>query len=199
MIAPWKSVAGTVFQEAPRDVTFRLPSAASYDFNLLVSCPWAWYGKAKAEITRIVAENGDKQPRVQRTLARGNIGVKTSLDPRSVVQHLRTLFQKDASTIQSSLKWVPIDLWTSSDMESLKRGVAALRNGIGPNETWRMTVETRRYTALHKIDIIKELAELIDRVVSLERPDKIVRIEILGNQAGISVLRPDEIFSVMKV
>jgi tRNA acetyltransferase TAN1 len=199
LIVPWKSVAGTVFEEAPRDLTFSLPPAVNYDFNLLVSCPWGWYGKAKAEITRIVAENGDKQPRVQRTLARGIIGVKTSLNPRSVVQNLRTIFQKDPSTIQSSLKWVPIDLWTNSDMESLKRGVAALRNGIGPNETWRMTVETRRYTALHKIDIIKELAELIDRVVSLESPDKIVRIEILGNQAGISVLRPDEIFSVMKV
>jgi tRNA acetyltransferase TAN1 len=62
-----------------------------------------------------------------------------------------------------------------------------------------MIVETRRYTALHKIDIIKELAELIDQVVSLENPDKIVRIEILGNQAGISVLKPEEIFSVMKV
>jgi tRNA acetyltransferase TAN1 len=190
---------GGLFVEAPRDVTLGLSPAVNYDFNLLVSCPWGWYGKAKAEIARILAENGDRQPRVQMTLARGIIGVKTSLTPRSVVQLLRTLFQKDPSAMQCTLKWVPIDLWTNSDIESIKGGVTALRNGIGSNETWRMTVETRRYTALHKIDIIKEVAELIDQRVDLESPDKIVRIEILGNQAGISVLRPNEIFSVMKV
>jgi tRNA acetyltransferase TAN1 len=173
-------------------------SNASYDFNLLVSCPWGWYGKAKAEIARILAENGDKQPIVQMTLARGIIGVKTHLNPRSVVQFLRTIFEKNPSAIQHTLKWVPVDLWTNSDIESIKGGVARLRDAIGPNETWRMTVETRRYTTLHKIDIIKKAAELIDRRVDLENPKKIVRIDILGNQAGISVLKPEEIFSVMK-
>jgi len=174
-------------------------STATYDFNLLVSCPWGWYGNAKAEIMRILAENGDKQPKVQMTLARGIIGVKTALNPRSVVQFLRTLFEKDRSAIQYTLKWVPIDLWTNSDIESMKAGVTRLRNGIQPNETWRMSVETRRYTALHKIEIIREAADLIDQRVDLENPDKIVRIDILGNQAGISVLKPDEIFSAMKI
>lgn len=174
-------------------------STATYDFNLLVSCSWGCHGNAKAEIMRILAENGDKQPKVQLTLARGIIGVKTAQNPRSVVQFLRTLFEKDRSAILHTLKWVPIDLWTDSDIESIKTGVTRLRNGIQPNETWRMSVETRRYTALHKIEIIREAAELIDQKVDLENPDKIVRIDILGNQAGISVLKPDEIFSVMKI
>lgn len=61
-----------------------------------------------------------------------------------------------------------------------------------------MTVEKRRYTALHKIDIIREVAELIDERVDLENPNKIVRIDIIGKHAGICVLRPDEVFSTAR-
>lgn len=171
---------------------------AKYEFNLLVSCPWGWYAKAKAEIVRILADLGDKQPMIQMTLAQGIIGVKTSLDPRSVIHALRALFEKDPSAIKHTLKWVPVDLWMSSDIESVKEGVASLRGMIEPGETWRMTVEKRRYTVLHKIDIIREVAELIDQRVDLEKPDKIVRIEIIAHHAGISVLKPDQVFSSMR-
>lgn len=173
-------------------------SAAEYDFNLLVSCPWGRSAEAKAEISRILADIGDRHPRIQMTLARGIIGVKTSFNPRSVIQGLRVLFEKDSSSIQHTLKWVPIDLWTESDIESIKKGISTLRGMIDRIETWRMTVEKRRYTGLHKIDIIRQAAELIDQRVDLENPSKIVRIDIIGRYAGISVLKPDETFSTTR-
>ena len=169
-----------------------------YDFNLLVSCPWGWHPRAKAEVTKIIATVGDDRPVVQMTLARGVIGVKTCLNPRSVILALHALYEKDPSAVRHTLKWVPVDIWTRSDLESIKEGVASLKGSIGPDESWRMTVEKRRYTALHKIDIIKEVAELIDQKVDLENPSKIVRIDIIGPQAGISVLKPDEFFSLMR-
>ena len=150
------------------------------------------------EIARILAQNGDKQARIRMTLARGIIGVNTSLNARLVVRLLPAILKNDPSAIQCAFKWVPIDLWTSSDLEAIKAGVTGLKNSVEPNETWRMTVEMRRYTALHKIEIIREIAEIFDQKVILENPDKNVRIEILGNQAGISVLRPQEEFSIAK-
>ena len=60
-----------------------------------------------------------------------------------------------------------------------------------------MEVERRRFTKLHKIQI-EALAELIDEKVGLEKPNKILRIEILGRSAAVSVLRPEEIFSLHK-
>jgi tRNA acetyltransferase TAN1 len=173
-------------------------SAAEYDFNLLVSCPWGWYPKARAEIARILTELGDKQPKIQMTLARGIIGVKTCLDSRSVIRSIHALFEKDSLAIQRSLKWAPIDYWTTSDMESIKEGVVRLRGMIEHGETWRMTVEKRRYTAFHAIEIIREAAELIDEKVDLKNPKKIVRIELIGGHAGISVLKPEEVFSAMR-
>jgi tRNA acetyltransferase TAN1 len=77
----------------------------------------------------------------------------------------------------------------------MREVVKELREGIQPGEKWRMTVEKRRYALHHKIEIIEDLAELIDEEVDLENPDKILRIEILGKNAGISVLTPREIFS----
>jgi len=169
-----------------------------YDFNLLVSCYWDNYGKAKGEITNLLERLGDKNPQVRRTIARGIIGVKTCLDSREVVQCLREIFNQDPLAIQHTFKWVPIDLWTLSDMDSIKEGVKQLKNKIQKGEKWRMTIEKRRYTQHHKIDIIREIAEDISKKVDLENPDKILRIDIIGKYAGISLLKPKEIFSVSK-
>jgi len=169
-----------------------------YDFNLLISYSWGMYGRAKEEVRSILESLGDEKPIVERTVAEGIIGVKTRLDPREVIRGLRRLFDKDPFILQQTLKWVPVDLWTLSEMDSMREAVAQLKNKIQEGEKWRMTVEKRRYTQYHKIEIIRELAELIDEKVDLEEPDKILRIDIIGKYAGLSVLTPQDIFSVAK-
>jgi len=169
-----------------------------YDFNFLVSFSWGLHRRAKEEIMHILKMLGDEKPLVKPTIAEGIIGVKTRLDPREAVQGLRMLFDKDPPIFQHTLKWVPVDLWTHSDMESMKEAVVKLRNKIRAGERWRMTVEKRRYTRYHKIEIIRELANLIDEKVDLENPDKILRIDIIGKYAGMSILTPQDVFSVAK-
>jgi len=170
-----------------------------YDFNLLVSCSWGVYGRAKKEIVRILETLGDESPLVKRTIAEGIIGVKTRLDPREVVQGLRRLFGEDPLILRYTLKWVPVDLWTLSDMDSMKEGVRKLRDRIHAGERWRMTVEKRRYSQHHRIEIIRELADLIEEKVDLKNPEKILRVDIIGRYAGMSVLKPTDMFSVSKL
>jgi len=169
-----------------------------YDFNLLVSCAWGAYERARREILQILRKLGDEEPLVKRTAARGIIGVRTTVNSREVIQRLRILFDRDPFLIQHTLKWVPVDLWTSSKLDSMKEGITELREKIHSGERWRMTVEERRYTRLHKIEIIRELADMIDEEVDLENPDKIFRIEIIGKYAGLSVLAVQDIFSATK-
>ncbi|NIR87957.1 hypothetical protein GWO13_10570 [Candidatus Bathyarchaeota archaeon] len=169
-----------------------------YDFNLLVSCSWGAYKRAKKEVLSVLKTLGDEKSVVRRTVAEGIIGVKTHLDSREVIRELRKLFEKDPFILQQTLKWVPVDLWTRSDMDSMREAVAELKNKIRAGDRWRMTVERRRYTRYHKIEIIRELAELIDERVDLEKPDKILRIDIIGKYAGISILTPPDIFSMTK-
>lgn len=169
-----------------------------YAFNLLVSCSWGGFRRAKGEITRVLQLLGDENPIVKPTFAKGVIGVKTRLNPREAVQELRKLFKEDPSILQHTSKWIPVDLWTYSTMAFMKRTVTELGKSILKGEKWRLTLEKRRYTLHHKIEIIRELAELIDRKVDLENPDKIIRIDIIGKYAGVSLLKPQEVFSVEK-
>ncbi len=169
-----------------------------YEFNLLVSCSWGAYGRAKEEILHILRVLDDENPVVKRTVAKGIIGVKTSLEPRDVVHKLRRMFNKDPFIFQQTTKWVPVDLWTHSDLDSMRDAVKVLRNKIRAGEKWRMTMEKRRYTRYHKMEIITALAELIDEKVDLETPDKILRVDIIGRYTGFSVLTPQDIFSVSK-
>jgi len=167
-----------------------------YDYNILVSCSWGDYRRAQEEIIQILDVLGDESPVVRRTFAQGIIGVRTRLDSRLVISRLRELFTDDPMTIQYTSKWVPVDLWTRSDMKSMKEGIRRLKSRIDVGETWRMTVEKRRYNQYHKTDIIEELAELIEEKVDLENPEKILRVDIIGKYAGISVLAPRDVFSV---
>ena len=169
-----------------------------YEFNLLVSCSWSLWREAVDEVKRVLKELGDENPLVRRTLARGILGVRTSLDSRFVVREVREMFEKDPWSVQYTLKLIPIDAWTVSDLDSIREGVSGIKDRILKGEKWRMTVEKRRYTEHHKSEIIKEVAELIDEEVDLEKPDKILRIEIIGRYAGLSILKPDETFSVAR-
>lgn len=71
-----------------------------------------------------------------------------------------------------------------------------IRGRIDANETWGMKVEKRRWQKYHTAEIIACLAQAIDRRVNLDRPDKLVRVDIVGRQTAVSVLRPGDIFSV---
>lgn len=170
-----------------------------YDFNLIISYPWPFVGRARNEIVHFLRILGDEDPIVERTLARGIIGVKTNLDSRDVARQLSALFNEDPSRFQYTLKWVPVDMWTNSDIESMKKAVESVKDKIRPGERWRLTVEKRRYTMHHTTDIIRTLAELIDEKVDLKNPDKILRVDIIGKYAGVSVLSPSEIFSTTRL
>ena len=60
-----------------------------------------------------------------------------------------------------------------------------------------MTVE-KRHTELSTKEIIEAAAKHIDREVNLKNPDRIVLIEVMGGATGISVIKPDDILSIVK-
>jgi tRNA acetyltransferase TAN1 len=167
-----------------------------YDFNLLVSSSRVGYPRARREILAILEALGDENPTVTRTLARGLIGVKTRLEPRGVIRELCARQKQDAAPVRYTCKWLPVDGWVSSDVAAMKEAVDRLRDRIGPTETWRMTLQKRRYPQHHQLELIRILAESIAAKVDLVHPDKIIRVDILGPDAAVSVLAPDDIFSV---
>jgi tRNA acetyltransferase TAN1 len=167
-----------------------------YNYNLLISYRIFW--RAQKEIRNIFAKLGDEEPIIHKTVARGILGVKTKLDNREVIAGVKKIYQENPWEIDFALKWVPADNWCNSTFEDMKKVIAKIKDQIKKGETWAMEVEKRRYTEYHTDEIIKSLASEIKEKVNLDNPDKILRVDILGSYAAISVLKPEEIFSIMK-
>jgi len=172
--------------------------AEVYDYNLLISYDFMMrFGLARRELINFLGSLGDETPIVNKTLARGILGLKTSLDNRLVVKEARKKYKEDPGAFRAVIKFVPIDNWTDSTLEAMKKEVDRFK--ITEKEKWRMTVEKRRYEKYHTDEIIEALAKNVKGKVDLEDPDKIIRVEILGPRAGISLLSPDEVFSTREL
>jgi len=163
----------------------------------LVSCGENCFA-AIGEVKDLLSKFGDAEAVVERTKARGIIGVKTKLDAREVIRLVRSEFKANPLSINFAVKWLPIDKWCKADIDEMKKAVIELRENIKHSERWMMEVEKRRYTEMHREEIIKELASLIEEKVDLKNPDKILHVEIIDGYAGFAVLKPDEFFSIAK-
>lgn len=124
--------------------------------------------------------------------------VHTSLDTRQVIHQCRAQLHEGKISFDFAVKWVPVDYWCWTSLESIKQLIdEKVLPRISPDETWAMQVNKRRWQTYHTIDIVTTLAADIDRKVNLAHPDKIVWVDIIGNETAVSVLKPDEIFSVV--
>lgn len=169
-----------------------------YSYNLLVSYRFNEFQQARDEVLRLLGELGDKDPLVQKTDVKGIIGVRTFIASRQVINKVRELFHQDVQKVQHAVKWVPVDIWSSSELEQMVETVKKVKNQINEDETWAMDLEKRKYPAHHVYQIVTRLAEPFTQKVDLKKPDKYLRVDIIGEQAGISVLKPEEIFSVAR-
>jgi tRNA(Ser,Leu) C12 N-acetylase TAN1 len=165
--------------------------------DLLVSHPRRFYGSARQEIARLLGRFGDGEPRVEKSGVPGICVVHTSLEPRQVVASCAQLFRGEPDAFRFAVKWVPVDYWCEKDLDAMFRLIGErVAPAIGAQETWALKVEKRGWPLYHTADIVRRLAEPIDRKVRLKAPDKLVRVDVLGRAVAVSVLRPGEIFSI---
>lgn len=166
--------------------------------DLLISYPWGRFYPARHETLNVLKALGDPHATMRWTFVMG-IGVAhTCLDNRQVIQRCRELFRKGKCHFEFAVKWVPVDYWCWTELDSMKRLIdQKVLPRLQPNESWAMQVNKRRWQAYHTIDIVTALAANIDRKVNLSHPDKIVWVDVIGNETAISVLKSDEIFSVV--
>jgi len=167
------------------------------DFNLLASTSRGYENDACSEFWFLLGEIGDEQSVVEKSSVSGLIMAKTALDPFRVIKDLRKMMNERPYEFRYTLKVVPIEVVVHTKLEEIKKASLELAAGISENETFRITVE-KRHTKLPTREIIETVASGIDRKVSLENPDKIVLVEVLGGLTGVSVVKPDDILSITK-
>ena len=167
------------------------------DFNLLATTSRGNEGDACSELWYLLEEIGDSTPIVEKTGVSGLIAVKTAPNPFEVVDKLRKILRERPYEFRYTLRIIPIERVIRTDFGEIKRIATELSSRIGENETFRVTVE-KRFTETPSQNIIEAAAANIKREVNLKNPDKILLIEVVGELTGISVIKPDDILSVMK-
>lgn len=166
-------------------------------FNLLVSTIRRREDECCSELWVFLKEFGDEEAEIKPAGPPGLVIARTSLDPFFVVEKFREVLNERPWELRYILKVVPIDVCVEANPDRIKEAISRLASRIGENETFRITVN-KRVSDVDTMSLIRYVAEAVDRKVDLKNPNKIVQIEIIGGVAGVSVLKPSDIFSVRK-
>ncbi len=165
--------------------------------NLLVTCARNLETETKNEIGKILDEIGDQESEVLNVGMRGILMVNTSIEPSKIIDWVKDKVVEEPWLIRYCLRMIPIQSVTETDMSKITNDVIKLKDVIQQNDSYRITIE-KRNTDMSSTEIITEIAKIFPNEVSLNQPDWIVLIEILGNKTGISILKENEIFSLDK-
>lgn len=169
------------------------------NFNLVVATYRARENDAISELWFFASEVGDKSLDASKTGLPSLIVARTSLDPEELTSKMRERILQNPWLFRYILKVTPVQLTVPADLESVKE--AALRlaaERLGQGETYKVEVHIR-LSELKREDVIAAIAENVKNKVSLEAPDKIIVVEVIGDVAGVGVVRPSSIVSVEKL
>ena len=165
--------------------------------NLIITCARNLESEAKNEIRKILDELGDQEPEILNVGMRGILMVNTTIEPSKIIDWVKNKIIEEPWLIRYCLRIIPIQSITETEISKIKQNVIKLKDTIQKNDSYRITIE-KRNTSISSNEIIAEVAEIFSNEVSLNQPDWIVLIEIIGNETGISILKNDELFSLDK-
>lgn len=166
-------------------------------FNLMVTCRRYMEFNALRELESIFFLLGDHDAIFRRSGIGGIILGKLGIDQHKAVKEIKRLISERPWDFRFTKRYIPIDIVVKTDLEYIKEASINLSNKIPFGGSYRITVE-KRFTPIHKRDVIDAIAPIINRKVSLRKPDHILLIEIVGEYTGLSIVEPDEIVRVEK-
>jgi len=165
--------------------------------NLIVTCARNLESETKNEIRTILGKLGDQEPEILNVGMRGILMVDSKIESSKIVDWVKNKIIEEPWLIRYCLRLIPIQSITETNIDKIKQNVIKLKDSIQKNDSYRITVE-KRNTSLSTNEIITEVAKIFPNKVSLNNPDLIVLIEILGDKTGISILKDSELFSLDK-
>ena len=165
--------------------------------NLIITCARHLEPETSEEITKILEDFGDSEPKITITNMSGILTVKTQLEPVEVVKKIKEMILDEPWSIRYCLRIIPMQKFVDTDIEKIDETVSEISNSITEDDTYRISIEKRNSQMVSQ-ELIKKIAEKFKNKVSLENPDKIIQIEILGGKTGVSILSKGEILSLEK-
>ena len=165
--------------------------------NLIVTCSRHLEGDTEDELIDILDELGDSDVKFSVSSMSGIIMVETKLDPIEVVEKMKERVLDEPWSIRYCLRVIPIQKVVKTSVEEIEKIISIMSDQIEQKESYRILIEKRNSDISSK-EIITKIANKIKNKVSLDFPDKIILIEVLGIVTGISILKKSHILSLEK-
>ena len=165
--------------------------------NLIVTCARHLEGETEDELIDILDELGDSDVKISVSSMSGIITVQTKLNPIEVVRKMKEMVLDEPWSIRYCLRIIPIQKVVETNIEEIEKSISNMSSEINEKESYRILIEKRNSDISSK-EIITKIANRIKNKVSLDFPDKIILIEILGIVTGISILKKSDILSLEK-
>ena len=166
--------------------------------NLLVTCPRNFEENARNEIKKILKEMGDDEPIIEITKYPGILTISTKIPFEEMIDSIKEKVLDEPWSIRYCLRIIPIQEYIQTDFEKILSTIPKISQVIDSNASYRITIE-KRDSELSGTKIIGEIAKNIPNKVSLDNPDWIILIEIIGENTGLSVVKENYILSIPKV
>jgi len=165
--------------------------------NLIITCARHLEEETGNEITDILDELGDSNVKISISNMSGILTAETTLDPIEVVRKMKEILLDEPWSIRYCLRVIPIQKFIETNVEEIEKTISSMLNQIQDTDTYRISIEKRNSNISSK-EIITKIANKIKNKVSLDFPDKIILIEILGIVTGVSILEKSDILSLEK-
>ena len=165
--------------------------------NLIVTCARHLEGETEDELIDILDELGDSDVKIVVSSMSGIITVQTKLDPIEVVRKMKEMVLDEPWSIRYCLRIIPIQKIVETKIDEIEKMISSMSEQIEEKESYRILIEKRNSDISSK-EIITKIANRIKNKVSLDFPDKVILIEILGIVTGISIIKKSDILSLEK-
>ncbi|MHA2281060.1 MAG: THUMP domain-containing protein [Promethearchaeota archaeon] len=164
------------------------------NFNLLISTSRYNETNANSELWFTLLICGDTYPIISRLPFPGLITALTEFDAKNVIQKIRKILQDNPHFFQFILKIIPIDFVCETNTKILTNLIQDhYKTYIKKQDSFKIELKRRKHEKIERNTLIERIAAGIHNKVDLEKPDKVIRIEILGNFSGISFLQKKDI------
>jgi tRNA acetyltransferase TAN1 len=137
---------------------------------------------------------GDEYPIISRLDFQGLLIALTKIENEVVIQKIKTISKENPDFFQFILKIIPIDYVCETQAQTISEIIqSSYQTYIHSKDTFKIILNRRKSPYIDRESIITKIASNLNNRVDLEHPDKIIRVEVLGNITGISYLNPNEI------
>ena len=159
--------------------------------NVIVTCPRRFEEEAGAEAVRMLEKAGIGA-RAEPSGMPGILVLHADSDPVGAVAAMAGAVADEPWSARYVQRAIPVQACVPAREDQIVGAAVRLAGAIKDGAAYRVTVKKRR-TQLSARSIIAGIAGALDGKVSLESPERVVLVEILGAEAGVSVIRPGDV------